>query len=348
MALVAGLGVRAARYHPVLGRAALALAAACACVHVTDRCESDSNCDPGRRCVAGRCRPADRVAPFDGSATGRGMGGVNSAGEIPSSDAPPGAVERGGTSEAAPGWSPGLLPGLALWLDASLGVTAGSDDTVSSWRDQSGRGNDAIAGDAGSRPKASRGGANGSPLVLFGSSQAPQSVFVRVPDAPTLRWGTGPFAVILVAASENHTALPGLLFRKRGPDPTASRLELMAEGPGDGRLQASLRPDLAPYETIAQHLTNGRPFAFAVRRTVAGVLELRVNGQPNGRVLGPQVLVDISAPGADIVLGAGADQDPPCCQLSGGIAEVIGVEGDLSDDDLSRVETYLRDKYGLP
>jgi hypothetical protein len=280
--------------------------------------------------VVGHC--TDRVTTPDASS--------NESGPAPADDA---SEFECGAGDGC-GWTPDLLPGLALWLDAGLGVSVEGDGTVSSWRDRSGRDNHAVADGALLRP-VSVAGPNGRPMIAFRSPEGADGVHLRVRDAPTLRWGSDPFLLVVVGLSTNEAPSPGLLFRKRGLEPTANGLELMAEGPGDGRLQASLRPDRAPYETIAQHLTNGRPFAFAVRRTGTNLLELRVNGHADGRVPGAMVS-DISGPGADVLLGAGAD--PPCCQLTGGIAEVIAVAGELSDDDLARVESYLRNKYGLP
>ncbi len=115
----------------------------------------------------------------------------------------------------------------------------------------------------------------------------------------------------------------------------------------DDRLAARLRPDLAAYQTITTKLSMGALVSFGVRRSGGTTLELRVNGHGDGRVSSGEVGVDLSAAGADIVLGAGADETPPCCSLIGGIAEVVAIHGPLSGDDLGRLEAYLDAKYTL-
>jgi hypothetical protein len=291
-----------------------------------------------------RCRPA-------------GEGGLDAGGGAPpmAADA---AAEAGSEETPVPargcaadagdcGWTPGRLPGLVLWLDAGAGITVGLDGAVARWRDRSGLGNDAIEPAPHLGPGLVPAGASGRPLVVFGAPAGQQGLHLRVPDAPSLRWGRDPFAVVVVATSVNQEKAPGLLYRKRARDPAATGLQLLAEGHGEGRLVATLRPNAAPYDTIARSVTTGPAFSFGVRRSDGRTLELRVNGHRDGRVVDDQVDVDVSATGADGLLGAGGDEVPACCQLYGGIAEVIAVHGVLSDEDLARLDAYLIEKYAL-
>jgi hypothetical protein len=326
------------------------------CAEPSDRCKSDLNCNRGRLCVLGHCRPAGEAglggqSGSDGGRDGRTEAPSPDDAREDAGDADDG--RRDGESSCGPDaedchWTPARLPGLVLWLDASLGVTAGSDGAVSRWLDRSGLGNHALQPASQLSPRLAPAGTNGRPLVAFGSPGGRQDIHMVIRDAPSLRWGRDPFAFVLVAISDNQLRNPGVLYRKRGPVTTASGLEVSAAGRGEGRLVVALRPDLVPYETIAYGITEGPPFAFAIRRSNSTTLELRVNGRRDGRVSGEEIDVDISASGADAVLGAGVDDMPMCCQLYGGIAEVVAVHGVLSDEDLASLEAYLRQKHALP
>ena len=214
---------------------------------------------------------------------------------------------------------------------------------VSQWRDRSGQGNDAVQYDPDLRPTLAQAGASGQPLVMFRPLPGRQGPHLRLRDAPTLRWGLDDFTLFLVASSTNVRPLAGVLFRKVFSPARSDGLQLLASS---GRVSVMLRPGAVPYETIRDGLTDGTLFVLGVRRA-AHTLELRVNGEPNGRATGPEVAIDLSAAAADAVLGAGADELPFCCQLQGGIAEVIAVKGPLADADLHRLEAYLEAKYPL-
>jgi hypothetical protein len=328
---------------------AVLLTSASSCVNPSDLCQTDRDCNPGRACVTGRCRSA-RPADLDGAPAERGgIDAVTDSAPRDPADAGPPADGRC-AQDGGCGWAPGLLPGIVLWLDAGFGVTVGAAGTVSRWQDRSGHENDAVQEAAYLRPALAPGGGDGPRVIVFRSPDGPLGLHLRIPDSPSLRWGRDAFTVLVVATSTNVQKAPGLLFRKRGPGTSADGLQLFAEGRGDGRLLAMLRPDVVSYETLAAGLTSGAPFVFGVRRTAgpAASLELRVNGHRDGRVTGADVDVDVSAAGADAFLGAGADETPTCCQLVGGIAEVIAVHGELSDHDLARLEGYLTARHGVP
>lgn len=78
------------------------------------------------------------------------------------------------------GFTPADVPGLVLWLDASLGTyqsTGGSPaladgDPVGEWQDQSGEGNDATQATGANKPTLKTGGngLNGLPVIQFDGS----------------------------------------------------------------------------------------------------------------------------------------------------------------------------------
>jgi hypothetical protein len=319
-----------------------------ACVRGTDNCATTNDCDPGNVCMGGRCTAAP-VPAVD--AAGEGARAVDVSFMSPNADAGGDVtVVASRDSEACDnpscGWRPSMLPGVVLWLDASLGVTI-SDGLVMAWRDQSGLGNDATQTIRLLAPTLAPSDANGRPMVVFGAPGGRQGVHMVIRDHVSLRWAHRPFAVFLVGAATNRRLEPGVLFRKRGADPGAPGLQMLTGG-GDDGLRVVLRSDLAPYNTITSRLSVGPLFAFGVRRTSSTTLELRVNGRGDGRANSSEVDVDVSAEGADAVLGAGSDESPPCCQLFGGIAEVVAIDGNVAEEDLGQLEGYLRAKYALP
>ena len=332
---------------------ALFAAGAAVCTKPTDACDGDWTCNPGRVCVMGICMPAEGARPGGGDGATMNDGAVDI---VPAGngtrvhDAPMTGDRRpdpdcpADAGECA--WTPSSLPGVVLWLDSGVGVAIGEQSSVSLWQDQSGHGNDAVQDDGPHRPTFVPAGANGRrPLVWFRPPPEKQWTYLRVQDGPSLHWGLEDIALFVVASSTNGRAIAGVLLRKTSPPPRTEGLHVFAEG---GRFGVMLRAGTVPYETIREGLTDGPLFAFNVRRRAKIVLELRVNGEPQGRVTGPELAINLSAVGADIVLGAGADVMPTCCQLYGGIAEVIAVKGPLVEGDVHRLEAYLGAKYGLP
>ena len=78
--------------------------------------------------------------------------------------------------------------------------------------------------------------------------------------------------------------------------------------------------------------------------TNPGELEVRVNGASSARQPLPTNM-DLSARGAGATIGGQRGETYQA--LSGTIAEVVYVIGDLSDQDLERLERYLNEKYRL-
>jgi hypothetical protein len=87
---------------------------------------------------------------------------------------------------------------------------------------------------------------------------------------------------------------------------------------------------------------DGEAFILTVRRVDVTLLELRINGVPVSQAAIPPI--DISAPTADLFIGAhGMDLGNPK-QLRGEVAEIIGARS-ATEEDVQRLEAYLIDKY---
>lgn len=72
-----------------------------------------------------------------------------------------GVSDSSNVMSATTEFSPECIDGLALWLDANIGVTASGSD-VTAWADQSGNGNNLVAGSSGSPQLGNSVFANGS------------------------------------------------------------------------------------------------------------------------------------------------------------------------------------------
>jgi hypothetical protein len=313
-----------------------------ACARPSELCDGDQTCNPGRRCVMGRCRSALDVASSppsrDADAGEVEAGAQDAAGDSDASDAA--CADDGAECD----WRPERLAGLVLWLDAANGVTAGTDGLVSWWRDLSGQGNHAFQDDPLLRPTLTTDLALGRSAVAFRTPQGRLGAHLRIADAATMRWGFEDFAFFVVASATSVGNARGQLWSKVVA-PSAVGLQLHAAG---RRLAAVLKPGLAPYETASEGFTDGGLFAFGLRRRQGSVLDLRANGAANGRITGADVAVDLSAAGAPALLGVDAEGTAACCPLQGSIAEVIAVRGQLPEEDLARIEGYLRRKHRLP
>jgi len=241
---------------------------------------------------------------------------------------------------AAP-WDPSLLPGLALWLDGTSGLSQGNGGTLT-WLDRSGHQNRAVSVGTPTIDPAAIGG---KPAVhLNGSTD-----YLVVQDSPSLQFGTDDFAIAVVAA---HTTPGtgqwgyGLLFTKQvlatapyyGPCIAANSVDR------SGALFAQVA-NVSPswIQTTETNFNNGQPFFVVVRRIGGNTLSLRVNGHDGASATGAGYALDVSASGYPLRIG-GTDKQQ---DVLGDIAEVIAMQGSLSAPDLATLEGYFAAKYGL-
>ncbi len=245
------------------------------------------------------------------------------------------------------------LPGLALWLEASVGaVHVGAN--VSAWSDGSGKQNHFAAFDPTRVPTFVPAGINGRPAVRFDAQVAS---CLAAPDAPTLRWGLDDFAVEIVAGYDNdpsggEASGYGLLYGKTDPafpyvGPAMFVNYAMPSPSTHLGGQVDVQHGIA---SLATMLNDGKPRLYAMRRA-AGLLEVRVNGTPallDGKPPLDAASIDVSAVGSVALIGCSKPQGGPLIQrLNGRIAEIVAVRGVLSAVDLARLEGHLRAKYAL-
>lgn len=249
------------------------------------------------------------------------------------------------------------VPGLALWLDGTLGITQ-NVMRVSGWADQSGNANNAAQGMSSFQPTYVPSGIGGLPCIHFDSAPQPGQVLV-VPDATSLQFGTGDFLVEVVARYDNApSATPTIerasaTFYGKGDLKNANAgVFFFGNTPGTGatpltNLQATTYFSWWVTSSNAGY-NDGVGRVIGLRRT-GSTLELRAARVAVGSSIGSKT-VDTSAPGIALNIGAMGGQgylEASLWRLDGDICEVIAVKGAVSASDLSGIESYLAAKYKL-
>jgi hypothetical protein len=249
-------------------------------------------------------------------------------------------------------WTPRALGGrLALWLDASLGVTlAGSK--VSGWSDQSGQGNHAAQVTDARRPTVEPNAISGRPGIKFNPLDT-DNQFLTVADASSLQFGTGEFTILIVAkASKNDEDYSNFLNKQEAfaPYPGPSLwLNLPNEPPSDPAHDGKLMFQVAfnatgEAATIGHGFDSGAPFILTGRRIGLNTIRVRVNGvEADGTLGADNPSRDVSAPGRPLTIGANGNMDAQNVRAS--IGEIIAIKGSVSASDLAGLESYLEAKY---
>jgi hypothetical protein len=267
-----------------------------------------------------------------GSRPDSGTGPTDDAGDSggPSADSgSDGSLSDGGTgSDAdadvdAAAWTPKQLTGLSLWLDDTVGVVKDPANAgrVKRWLDQSGQGNNAegTGGDGVTMLPAFNPAAVGGKDAIDCDVQT----FFTIADAPSLKFGTGDFAIVLVS----KVTAPGSLFTKSSGDLSLtvtpeSTLTLSTAGAGGG------------VALLAGTPTN--KFSVIAARGATLRVQVGIN-----TATGAVSTSDVSSSNAPWSL----------CQSSISqkisLAEVIAVKGTLTDADLAKTLGYLNAKFGL-
>jgi hypothetical protein len=242
--------------------------------------------------------------------------------------------------DAAP-FTPRSLDGLVIWLDGDVGVQSTGAQVVS-WMDRSGNGNDATSGT--DRPVVITGLVNGHAAVRFDG----QMTFMQMPDVATTQWGTGDYAVVVVAAVRNAASTDvvhgyAMLYGKSSQTyPYAGAVLFMNWPIPSASTKAAAQAD-ATHNAVGttSGLNSGMFHLFAMRHH-GTMLEVRVDGQAEAQADVTGVTAD--APGAKPTIGG---QAKIVQMLDGDIAEVVAVKGAVSDSDMAALEAFLKKKYAL-
>ena len=234
------------------------------------------------------------------------------------------------------------LAGLALWLNASVGVATDSNG-VTKWSDQSGNANDATPN--GMEPTVIASGIHALPSIHFeGGSH------LDIADSTTLQIGTSDFSLSIVMRHTTDTQDAGnygLVFAKQDPLTTgfpgiATFVDLPANTTSFfGQIVLN-----SFVNTATTGLNNNAPHVFGFRR-VGAQISTRLDGAVDGTETSDAAAVDLSALTTPARIGAGGDGNTTYQQLKGDVAELVLVKGTTSDPTLIALEQYLKSKYGL-
>ena len=235
------------------------------------------------------------------------------------------------------------VPGLVLWLDGSQGVTSDVNGSVSKWADQSGNANDAVQLTAGLRPTLVAQSINGKPAIHF-TTNASNTPFphLTVPDATTLRLGTGDFYITCVVKWSNANSGPlGAVFTKQDVAGPFAGYALYMNYPTAGHAGGQLDQNTNIGSTAAA-LNDGLPRQYGLAR-FSNTASVRVSGASSGTL--PNTNVTADAVGVPLSIGGRAPDG--LHPLLGDVAELIVVKGAISGSNLTAIEAYLQSKYAL-
>lgn len=271
------------------------------------------------------CLPDRTFAPCDCSAPRSDGGEPGVDASMPDGVAP----TDGSSADANDGgpFSPQSIPGLSVWLDAEKGIVADVTHParIKRWLDQSGNGNDAVVNSCGNDP------VNCMPRIdpkAVGGHDAVQQGFqgdFEIPDAVTLRWGTGNWAIAAVAKTVGTgTTFNMPPFWRKHNGSTGLEIRIV-----DKTLQLW-------QGTSFLEVTDQNPTKFQVIVARGPQLDLRVGGVAS---TGPQATQDIDCVGCTVYLFGWN-------MLA--VAELVAVKGGLTDPQLAALTGYFKAKYSLP
>jgi hypothetical protein len=245
-----------------------------------------------------------------------------------------------------------------VWLraDAISGVSDG--DNLSTWRDESGNGNDATQTSAGQRPtyQSSVPSMNGRPVVRFedpneGTTTGNGDGDFLDTESPGIDPTSG-FTYFIVADLESDVSPGGatdgdgtyVLDRPSSVSPLVS-LKVIDDGSGP-RLAYQTRYDDGNSDGLKGAVSGtapgtalGSPRLVTLQREVGNEFRIFVNGNQeaavpdDGRALTPPSLR----------IGSHAEDDA----MDGDVGEVIVFEGTLNSTTQTLVQNYLAAKYGI-
>lgn len=267
-------------------------------------------------------------------------------------------TDQGTTVEAGPFDPSQLGTNLVLWLEGDKGVTQDTQNAghVQTWADQTTNHNDASgsSGQFGHEPTIDATAINNLPAVEFSGGFNP-SEYLTIGDSASLEFGAGDFAIFMVAQYTNPTsgngAGQGTFYNKVAGANTPTGPQLYGNAGGaNNTLIASVRARLDATDNVNSAGTaynDGKYHRIGIRRN-GSALEVWADGTATSFTPDAGANVDVSATGSDVYIGASPGGNGfTTLRLVGGIAEVVGVKGALSDADVGNLDSYFKSKYAL-
>lgn len=310
------------RLPPALACLAATLVASASCFNPALDCrlicQSSSDCPGDLTCQAGLCARKGEVCESPDA----GGSDASSTDSSPEKGAPRSRIcDRSGAR--CIDLVPAVSAGLVLWLDPSS--LPGPQQTVDTWPDQSGQGNDAHPGNEAFPPVVLDGAA------MF-TEDAPGAGLVVSPN-PSLDFAADDFLILVVAGIRQGT--PTALYMKSDGSRSGRQTSLLwLPLPDDSGFAPQGLVNFSVVTPESPPLVGGRAL-FGMRR-VGSRLELRVDGA----VIATTTLADASASTnseSPLYLGTLGSLGLPTVDLEAAVA----VKGALADEDVAALEGYL-------
>jgi hypothetical protein len=292
--------------------ALLALAVALAC----DSSQNDTGpfCTPGMTVVCTGLNVCGGTAICNSAGTGVGPCVCNPL-DASQPDASTDAAADGGV------WTPKSLPGLCVWLDDTVGITVNGSGNAQLWADQSGLGNNAVAG------------SQGAP-VLKNALHAHDAIQLNqgtltITDAACLHFGTSPFSIVVIASAQTGGSQVNIWNK----DANSTGLTWIKQINSKNQSQEDY---FATTHTATVTFPNVAPGAYHVLELDGPTMALIVDQQ---RADGGVATDDISVVGQWVLVGGGSGELD--------LAELIAVSQAISPADEANLASYFSTKFGL-
>lgn len=251
-----------------------------------------------------------------------------SAGDIPGQTMPP-------AEEEIP-FSPDQIAGLKLWMKADSGTDTTTDDTeIGTWSDNSGFGLNATASGA-DRPKYKANILNGKPVVLFEGADYLVT--------PTSHFTNTPAVTVIIVATATQSGVNDIFIEHSSNIDTVTDGFLAYRTSGNV-LEAALRgssPSFNVWRSSTTHTTQYKMLTFTFNKSKGGLFEteIKINNVKDG-----SVNVSNDQP-ANNTFGNhptyfGRRGANTSFHLTGGMAEVLIYDTDLSIEDETKIYNYI-------
>ncbi len=286
-------------------------------------------------CVGDSPTAADGGAPSS-TATGTGTTPVPVPdASVKDTSAPDTSAPDTSVPDAPVAFNPKSVPGLALWLDPTAGITE-TAGKVSAWADTSSA-ITVVQATPANQP--TKGAVGSKPVLVFSDSTwlAAASVGTR------LDFGAGDLTVVVVCTTEPTatTALTGVLYKV--PDvatPPYDGLQVYANLGGGGKPGAGLAGEGLILSAGVGSVSDGKLHLLALRR-VGTRLAFRLDGAEVASLTAAARSVDSAGPlqvGGRAALTHNAPNK---------LADVLIYKGTVSDADFTSLEAFVKTKNGL-
>ena len=234
------------------------------------------------------------------------------------------------SSEGLPTYTPNLVPGLALWLDAADASTftlSGANNSVSAWRDKSGNGRHSVSTTGTVQLQA--GSFNAKPSVYFnyGTLGSAANVFSGIASNATV-------SAFMVARHPFNAAQTVPRFLLVGN----TRVIMAGEGAGLNVMR-TITGAWEPSAAVAVGTTNTPYMIYA--RQAPTLNTITVNATSTGQESNP---ARYSGYNGSWLMGIPNSTN---AELNANIAEVVLYVGDISTLQRQKIEGYLAHKWGL-